>query len=204
MVTAVVFDTGETLFDESRTWARWADQLKVPPHTFSAVLGATGDGAAAIKVFRPDSTSEPGVGEQIAEQDVYPDVRQCMAALNRLDLWVGLADNLSAQAAAQLTALKLPVDKIATSAEWGVRKPDPGFFERVIEMAPGSASDIVYVGDHRDNDIVPAKQAGLRTVLISRGPWGHLWAGDPAARQAADWVIGSLAELPAILAKAKA
>jgi N-acetyl-D-muramate 6-phosphate phosphatase len=199
MVTAVVFDTGETLIDESRTWERWADQLKVPSHTFSAVLGATGDGAAAIKVFRPDATDEPGVGEQISERDVYPDVRQCIAALNRLNLWVGLADNLTAKAAAQLTGLKLPVDKIVASAEWGVRKPDPGFFERVAELAPGSASDIVYVGDHRDNDIVPAKKAGLRTVLIRRGPWGHLWADDPVAREAADWVVDSLAELPALL-----
>jgi FMN phosphatase YigB (HAD superfamily) len=199
MVTAVVFDTGETLFDESRTWQRWADQLKVPPHTFSAVLGATGDGAAAIRVFRPESTEEPGVGEEISEQDVYPDVRQCIAALNRQGLWVGLADNLTQRASAQLTALKLPVDKIATSTEWGVRKPEAGFFEKVVEMAPGSANDIVYVGDHRDNDIVPAKQAGLRTVLITRGPWGHLSAGDPTAKESADWVIDSLAELPALL-----
>ncbi|MEV7971425.1 HAD hydrolase-like protein [Sphaerisporangium sp. NPDC088356] len=46
-------------------------------------------------------------------------------------------------------------------------------------MAPGKPDEIVYVGDHRDNDILPAKAAGLRTALIRRGPWGHLWADDP-------------------------
>lgn len=59
----------------------------------------------------------------------------------------------------------------------------------------------MYVGDHRDNDVVPAKTAGLRTALIRRGPWGHLWADDPLVRDNADWVIDSLNDLPALLAR---
>ena len=66
-------------------------------------------------------------------------------------------------------------------------------------MTPYPAGDILYVGDHRDNDILPAKKAGLRTALIRRGPWGYLWADDPATKQAADWRLDSLADLPAII-----
>ncbi|MEU8268309.1 HAD hydrolase-like protein [Sphaerisporangium sp. NPDC049002] len=60
---------------------------------------------------------------------------------------------------------------------------------------------MVYVGDHRDNDIIPAKAAGLRTAFIRRGPWGHLWAEDPTVRDAADWRIDSLTELSMLLAQ---
>lgn len=94
----------------------------------------------------------------------------------------------------------LPADFIATSAEWGVAKPDPAFFEQVIKAAPGDPEEILYVGDHRDNDLVPAKAAGLRAAIIRRGPWGHLWADDPLVAKLADWHISSLAELPALLA----
>jgi FMN phosphatase YigB (HAD superfamily) len=95
-----------------------------------------------------------------------------------------------------LRALDLPVDYLGTSGEWGVAKPQPGFFERVLDIAPGRADQIVYVGDHRDNDVVPAKAAGLLVALIRRGPWGYLWADDPVVRVNADWVISSLDELP--------
>lgn len=79
------------------------------------------------------------------------------------------------------------------------RKPQPGFFERVLDIAPGTADQIVYVGDHRDNDLLPAKAAGLRVALIRRGPWGYLWPDDQAAKEHADWVINSLDELPDLL-----
>ena len=36
----VVLDVGETLIDESRIWAIWADVLGIPRLTFMAVLGA--------------------------------------------------------------------------------------------------------------------------------------------------------------------
>jgi FMN phosphatase YigB (HAD superfamily) len=98
-----------------------------------------------------------------------------------------------------LRALDLPVDYIGTSGEWGVTKPNQGFFEQVVDIAPGRPDEIVYVGDHRNNDLMPAKAIGLRVALIRRGPWGYLWADDPVVRETADWVIDSLAELPDLL-----
>lgn len=51
----------------------------------------------------------------------------------------------------------------------------------MIEMVPGAPGEIAYVGDHRDLDVVAARKAGLRPVLIRRGPWGHLWAEETAS-----------------------
>ena len=52
----------------------------------------------------------------------------------------------------------------------------------------------------KDNDLIPAKAAGLRAAHLRRGPWGYLWADDPVVRKLADWRITSLAQLPGLLA----
>lgn len=211
MISAVVCDVGETLLDDSREWGAWADWLGVSRHTFSTVLGAVTavgrNNTEAFEYFRPgfDLTrerqlrEEAGCGEQIDDGDLYPDVRRSLAALRAGGLWVGVAGNQTSRAAQLLRALELPVDYIGTSGEWGVAKPQPAFFERVIDIARGRADQIVYVGDHRDNDVLPAKAAGLRVALIRRGPWGYLWADDPVVKENADWVIDSLDELPRLL-----
>ena len=213
MIRAVVFDVGETLLDDTAEWARWATWLGVPPHTFSAVLGAvTADGrdnAETFQYFRPgfnlaterQRREDAGLGERIDESDLYPDVRPGLTALRNAGLWVGVAGNQTVRTAGLLRALDLPVDAIATSGEWGVAKPDAAFFERVIDFAPGPADEIAYVGDHRDNDILPAHRTGLRSVLIRRGPWGYLWADEPVVRATADLVVDSLTGLPELLAR---
>lgn len=210
-IKSVVLDVGETILDDTREFAAWADWLGVPRHTFSAVLGAVTaqgrDNAETFQYFRPGfdlvaerrRREEAGVGELVDEDDLYPDVRPALAELKARGLWVGLAGNQTARAATLLRRLALPVDKIATSGEWGIAKPDTAFFDRVAAFAPGNRDEIAYVGDHRDNDIAPAHAAGLRAVFIRRGPWGYLWADDPIVLGTAAWRLTSLTELPDLL-----
>jgi HAD superfamily hydrolase (TIGR01549 family) len=177
-----------------------------------AVTAQGRDNAETFAYFRPgfdlaaerQHREQAGAGEQYGEQDLYPDVRPALAELRSMGLWVGIAGNQTLRAGQILRGLSLPADMIATSAEWGVAKPDPAFFARVIQAAPGQPDEIVYVGDHRDNDIEPAKAAGLHTAFIRRGPWGYLWADDPAVAKLADWRISSLNELPALIQGARA
>ena len=214
MIDAVVFDVGETLVDETRQHGEWADWLGVPRHTFSAVFGAmvaTGrEFRDALKLFKPDfdlpterrRRAEAGLVDEFTEADLYPDARACLAALRDLGVWVGIAGNQPASAEDLLRAMDLPVDLIATSQGWGVSKPDPRFFEKVIAAVPVPADRIAYVGDRVDNDMKPAKAAGLRTIYLRRGPWGFIWAGHPGLAATADWQIASLAELPPLIAAA--
>ncbi|MFJ8474183.1 HAD family hydrolase [Kitasatospora sp. NPDC094011] len=204
---SVVFDIGETLTSDTRYWGDWARWLDVPAHTMSALVGAVlaqgRDNADAIRIARPgvDVAAEwqarqaAGHGDALDESDLYPDVRPTLARLQAAGLWVGIAGNQNAAVSELLRDLGLPADAIATSGEWGVSKPSLAFFERVKEWAPGEPHEIVYVGDHPANDVAPAQAAGLRAAHLRRGPIG-LTTSAPGA----DWTVGSLTELAALLA----
>ncbi|MFI1156246.1 HAD family hydrolase [Streptomyces sioyaensis] len=210
MIRAVAFDVGETLISDDRGWGAWADWLGVNRHTLSALVGAVvaqgRDNADALRLVRPGIDVEAeraameraGRGEALDESDLYPDVRPSLAALRAGGFRVVVAGNQTVRAGELLRGLDLPVDALATSGEWGVAKPAPEFFARTVELAGVRAEEVLYVGDHPQNDVGPARAAGLRAAHLRRGPLGHLWADSEDAR-AADWRVGSLAELVAVL-----
>lgn len=207
----MVFDIGETLTRDDRYWASWANWLGVQPHTLSALVGAVvtqgRDNAEALRLLRPaiDISAEyaareiAGQGEHLDEADLYDDVRPALAGLHRLGVRVVVAGNQTEKVSRLLRALDLPADLVVTSAEWGVAKPHPDFFARVLEVSDALPHETLYVGDHPINDIYPAKAAGLRAAHLRRGPWGYWWADDPHVRAAADWSIDSLTDLLGIV-----
>ncbi|MEU9123390.1 HAD family hydrolase [Streptomyces sp. NPDC048506] len=206
MIRAVAFDVGETLIRDDRGWGAWADWLGVNRHTLSALVGAVvaqgRDNADALRLARPGIDIEAeraameraGRGEFLDESDLYPDVRPSLAAVRDAGIRVVVAGNQTARAAELLRALDLPVDALATSGEWGVAKPSAEFFARTVVLAGVPAGEVLYVGDHPQNDVGPARAAGMRTAHLRRGPLGHLWA-DSAEARAADWRVQSLTEL---------
>ncbi|WP_328534992.1 HAD family hydrolase [Micromonospora zamorensis] len=212
MINAILFDVGGTILDESHEFAAWADWLGVPRHTFSAVFGAVIarglDYQETFRAFRPDfdlaveleRRAAAGQPESFGEEDLYPDARPCLTSLREQGLVVGLAGNQPAHAESTLRALDLPVDLIGTSHGWGVAKPSPAFFERVVREGGGDASSILYVGDRPDNDARPAQEAGMKTCLIRRSPWGHI-LDMPAVSERCLFRIDSLDELPTLVAK---
>ena len=185
-IRAVWFDVGEVLINETREYHAWADWLGVPRHTFSAVFGAViargQDYRDVFQVFRPgfdldaerQARLDAGLGEYLNADDLYPDARPCLQALKDAGYFVGIAGNQTVRAGRFLRELNLPCDVLATSDDWGVSKPSPDFFAKLIEVSGHQADEIAYVGDRFDNDIRPAVAAGLLAVRIRRGPWGYI------------------------------
>jgi FMN phosphatase YigB (HAD superfamily) len=202
-VRAVYFDIGETLVDRSREYAAIARSLNVSPNTFSAVLGAMivrGRGVdAALAHFEVDrEAAHAAAAVPIAEVDLYPDARATLQRLHDAGFWLGVVGNQPSGVADELRALDLPVDVIATSAEWGVSKPDPSFFIRIVESAGMNPDEIVYVGDQLDNDVLAPMRVGLRPVRILRGPWGALMR-DGTVERLGLAVVNNLTELADLL-----
>jgi FMN phosphatase YigB (HAD superfamily) len=187
---AVVFDVGETLIDETRLWERAADTAGVPRFTLMGVVG----GLAARGEHHRRAWELLGVGQPAATwgpDDFYPDALPCLAALRSGGVRVGAVGNTLTDAE---DLLRDHVDLVGSSARWGVEKPAPAFFERIVSECGVEADEIAYVGDRVDNDIAPALAAGMRAVHVRRGPWGHLHEPPPAAL-----AIDSLDELPEAL-----
>lgn len=212
----IVFDIGETLIRDDRYWASWANWLGVPPHTLSALVGAAvaqgRDSADALSILRPDmdineaslARTAAGRGEHLAESDLYPDVRPALAELRALGVRVVVAGNGTVRAGELLRALDLPADLVVASDEWGVSKPDPEFFARVLEVSGAEPGSTLYVGDHPANDLFPAKSCGLLAAHIRRGACGYWWADHPDVVDTADFRLNALTDLPALLDKVPA
>ncbi|HZF90694.1 HAD family hydrolase [Streptomyces sp.] len=214
MIRAVIFDVGECLVDETTEYGTWADWLGVPRHTFAAMFGAViaqgRDYREVFQEFRPgfdlyaerERRAAAGRPESFSESDLYPDVRDTLAALRADGLWLGIAGNQTVRAGKILRALfSNDVDLIGTSDDWGASKPDPTFFHRVAEVVPAEVEEMLYVGDRVDNDIKPAVAAGMHTALVHRGPWATIqWRTEEAEKLPA-FRVESLLELSPEIAR---
>jgi len=195
-IEVVVFDVGETLVDESRAWTELAVRAGLTPLTLMGALGAVIErGDDHRMVWDVVGVEAPTGFPRITGDDLYPDALPCLRSLRAAGLAVGIAGNQPAGAEEQLRAAGFEADFIASSAAWGVAKPSSAFFDRVVVEADRPAGAILYVGDRLDNDVLPARAAGMRTAFIRRGPWGVIHAQrDEVAL--ADLRVSSLAELP--------
>ena len=194
---AVFLDVGETLVNEDRYWREVAAAAGLEPHVVTAALGVTIAGGeehtalwSHLGIERPESVGEISY----AEADLYPDAVPCLEQLHGLGLRVGLAGNQS-EVLERWTRERFSVSVIGSSVSWGVRKPDPAFFARMLIEADCAPGELAYAGDRVDNDVVPALAAGFVAVHVRRGPWGRLQQAPPGAL-----VVDSLAQLTDALA----
>ena len=85
------------------------------------------------------------------------------------------------------------IDLVIASAEEGVEKPDLRIFQLALERANCKPEEAVMVGDRIDNDMIPAKKIGMKTVWIKQG-FGGLSEQMTEAQQP-DYSVDSLKEL---------
>ena len=199
----VVLDVGETLIDETRVWTLWADLLGVPRLTFMAAFGGIiargGEHRDIFGTFGATDWHErwpahEALYEGFQADDLYPDALPAMEVLRKRGYRLAVIGNQPASRTEQLRALGVDAEVIAMSAEMGVSKPAPAFFDRTLELLglPEPAS-VAYVGDRVGNDVLPALAAGMRAVWIRRGPWGVTERLPDGVRPAL--VVDTLAEL---------
>jgi len=203
MVKWIFFDVGSTLVDETEAYDHRVQEMitgtSITFKEFDAVridLAQQGlDGnSAAIKHF--GLTKTPWHSE---DEVPYSDAHSTLLALVDKGYKLGIIANQKLGTAERLKAWGLHqyFDVIAASAEIGYSKPDKAIFEKAFELAGCTAEESVMVGDRLDNDVIPAKAIGMKTVWVKNGL--AQYQGAELGEGVADYQIGSLSELLRIL-----
>jgi len=100
----------------------------------------------------------------------YPDVVPALSRLRNGGLKLVAVSNWDCSLPRVLERCGLDglLEGAVTSAETGSRKPDPGIFRAALELAGCEPSEVIHVGDTAEEDVVGAKAASIRPLLIDR------------------------------------
>ena len=101
--------------------------------------------------------------------ETVPDgVRPALAALRAKGFRLVVLSNANGTLRSMFTRLDLAsaVDVLFDSCEEGVEKPDPRFFQLALPRVGATADTTVHVGDLFHVDVVGARAAGIRPVLL--------------------------------------
>ena len=81
-----------------------------------------------------------------------------------------------------------------TSKELGFKKPEPQFYSEIVKNTGYNSEEHVMIGNDYFRDIKPAKEIGMKTILVSREL-------PPESLEAADFVISDMTQLEDTLSK---
>jgi putative hydrolase of the HAD superfamily len=102
--------------------------------------------------------------------DAYPDAVPALRELRERGLRLVAVSNWDCSLPAVLARCGLGelLDGAVSSAVAGARKPDPSIFEPALELARCGPEQAIHVGDTAAEDVVGARAAGIRPLLIDR------------------------------------
>lgn len=193
------FDVGSTLVDESR-----ANEHRLLDAVAGTGIPYERAYARAVELARQNVAHPlkrlglPLTPWHSEDEAVYPQAAECLAALHG-KYKIGIIANQNPGTAERMERYGLSqyLDLIVASAEEGLEKPDPRIFELALERAGCRPENAAMIGDRLDNDIVPAKRLGLKTIWIRQGFGGM---GNPLTEEAApDCSVNDLGELLELL-----
>jgi len=178
MLRAVLFDLDNTLVDRNRAFRESVHSRFDNPDVCAELLrrdqGGRGDRAALFACWEQQSggaMNQTRFGQLIAEH-LQPDrnlIRALQAHSSTLKL--GLITNGGSKTQRQkIRAAGLeevfPADRVWISAEVGHEKPGATIFLRACQSLGTAPASCLFVGDHEQDDLHGAMNAGLRVRLV--------------------------------------
>ncbi len=110
------------------------------------------------------------VKSRAANAVAFKDAKPTLERLAKGRLRLGIISNVSSHEVALqiLKHVKLHAyfEQVITSAQTGIRKPDPGIFLYALSQLGLKPEEAVHVGDSEVHDVQGAKPVGITTVLI--------------------------------------
>jgi HAD superfamily hydrolase (TIGR01509 family) len=145
-----------TTTDASRGWLFFDLVLE-----HAGIPRSTATGAALERLHRYHTASN-------LWEYVPPDVPPALDKLHALGLTLVVVSNANGTLRAHMNRLGLAdkFDHVLDSADEGVEKPDPRFFEIALRRSGANKETTIHVGDLYYVDVMGARSAGLRGVLL--------------------------------------
>ena len=129
---------------------------------------------------------------------LYPDCKNVLKTLHS-HYKIGILANQLPNLLARLRNFGIDsyIDLIISSADVGLAKPNLAIFKLALQQANCLAEHAMMIGDRLDNDILPAKQLGMRTIWLRQGFSRLTHITNPA--ETPDWTVDNLTEIGDIL-----
>ena len=186
------FDVGSTLVDEVECYKKRLTIIAnaggvEPEYVFEK----------AIELYKQNKKGDLEIANMLhvdlpkwdADSEMlYPDAEDVLKELHeKYKIGVIANQNLGTAARLERFGILKYIDLVVASAEEGVAKPDRRIFDIALERAGIKPEEAFMIGDRIDNDIIPAKNLGMKTMWIRLGFGGQ-------------WKLKSDDELPTFIA----
>ena len=171
----VFFDVGSTLADETEAFKHCVnDAIKGTDITAEQVYAKCIEFAKQNRPGPRDCMiyyNLPRVEWHKEDEFPYPDAEEVLKYTRSRGYKIGVIANQLPGTASRLEnwGLLKYIDVVAASAELGVSKPDRRIFAYALEQAGCRPEEALMVGDRLDNDVLPAKELGMKTVWVRQG-----------------------------------
>lgn len=175
----IFFDVGFTLVDETKIWKeRCREQNPLirigealtPEELYERILTEAGEyrtGYNALMSSLGYIEYAPYRKEYEVLEEEAPEILKKLSGQYSLGIIANQSEGLEKRL--EEWGIRRYFSVVVSSHEAGVSKPDPLIFEKALDMAHCPPGEAVMIGDRLDNDIMPAKRAGMKTVRILKG-----------------------------------
>ena len=102
--------------------------------------------------------------------ELYPDVEPTLSKLSNDGYFLGLISNAPPDTArvVEVLGLRKHLRSVVISGDVGYSKPHPEIFRIALKEAGVDPMDALHVGDYYEADIIGARNAGIKGLLIDR------------------------------------
>ncbi len=171
----VFFDIGSTLVDERAAYKRRIEKTVNDSNIsynafYDKMLEYYRENKDGFKETAKYSGLKPAPWNS-DDEIPYPDAEDCLSKIENMGLKIRIIANQNYGSKERLKKFGLLkyIDLVIASAEEGIAKPNPEIFKIALARAGCESYEAVMVGDRLDNDVVPAKYIGMKTIWIKQG-----------------------------------
>lgn len=107
--------------------------------------------------------------------ELYPDTVESLEKLKAEQFSLAIVSNWNSSLESIVAGLGLAdyFEFMVASAEAGSKKPSPKIFQVALEQAGVAPSRVVHVGDTYQTDVLGARRAGIRGIMLDRHDGEH-------------------------------